>query len=414
MHLTTGEVIRRIRKSTGMTQTELGAILGYTQPVISQLEHGGAGVHDVRVLRRVAKALHVPLAILVVESDEEADVNRRNFLRASALGAGTAITTGAAGEAMAAASSPATIRIGSTDVAAITASTNQIHELDLIVGGDRLCRVAASQVQYVQQLLDNGTYSDAVGHGLTSAAAEMMTAAGWVHYDAGHLHQARQYYAEAAQTATSAGDDVAAAHALLNASMMSFQGGFSPSKPSKDARPRAGVNLADAAQTAARREGGPKLRALGAMYEAGAQSAAGDASAMVAAISRAHRVYESGRGHDPDWVYLPPAALAGMAGWAYMRIGDHTKATMHLQAAVDGTALWPRENVGWRIKLAENHIQGGEIAEGCQLLIDHIDQLNSALSTRLRATLDGIVEAVRPHATVPEVREFLGRQAEMV
>ncbi|WP_169542000.1 helix-turn-helix domain-containing protein [Nocardia jiangxiensis] len=407
MHVTTGEVIRRIRKSLGMTQAELGAILGYTQPVISQLEHDGAAIHDVRVLRRIAKALHVPLAILVVESDEEADVNRRNFLRASALGAGTAVAAGATGQA-ATASSTASVHVGTAEVAEITASTNEIHELDLLAGGDRLCRLAANEVRYVKQLLDNGTYTDAVGQTLTSAAAEMMTAAGWVNFDAGRLDQARRYYAEAAQTATAANDGIAASHALLNASMQSFQGGFGPSKPSKKARPVDGVNLADAAQHAARRDGGPRLRAVGAIYEAGAHSAMGNSSAMMNAISRAHRAYESGRGHDPNWVYLPPAALAGMTGWSYMRIGDHHTAAVYLQEAIDGTASWPRENAGWRIKLAENHIQGGDIADGCQLLIDDFEQISGMTSTRLRATIRSITQEVQPHRAVPEVREFLG------
>ncbi|GAB2694199.1 hypothetical protein GCM10027089_14580 [Nocardia thraciensis] len=407
MHMTTGEVIRRIRKSLGMTQAELGAILGYTQPVISQLEHDGAAIHDVRVLRRIAKALRVPLAILVVESDEEADVNRRNFLRASALGVGTATAAGTVGHTATATSATGSVHVGATEVAEITASTNQIHELDLLVGGDRLCRLAANEVRYVEQLLDSGSYTEAAGQALTSAAAEMMTAAGWVHFDAGHLDRARRYYAEAAQTAAAANDGIAASHALLNASMQSFQGGFGPSKPSKEARPVDGVNLAEAAQNAARRDGGPRLRAVGAIYEAGAHSATGDSSAMVNAISRAHRAYESGRGHDPDWVYLPPAALAGMTGWSYMRIGDHRAATAYLQEAVDGTAAWPRENVGWRIKLAENDIQGGEIATGCQLLIDHFEQISSMTSTRLQSTIDSIVQDVRPHRAVPEVREFL-------
>src|SRR5690606_31827096 len=65
--MTTGEVIRRIRKSYGMTQRELATLMGYTQPVISQLENNAPCVHDVRMLRRAARALHVPLAILVVD-----------------------------------------------------------------------------------------------------------------------------------------------------------------------------------------------------------------------------------------------------------------------------------------------------------------------------------------------------------
>lgn len=135
MHLTTGEVIRRVRSNTGMTQRELGALIGFTQPAVSQLEHDGPAVNDLRTLRRVARALQVPLAILVVESNEEADVNRRNFLRNGAIGAGLAVSVGAAHRA--AATPPGvggSIQVGASDVADIVASTNEIHELDLIVG----------------------------------------------------------------------------------------------------------------------------------------------------------------------------------------------------------------------------------------------------------------------------------------
>ncbi len=288
---------------------------------------------------------------------------------------------------------------------------NEIHELDLLVGGDRLCRVAADEVRYVEHLLDAASYSEAVGRQLTSTAAEMMTAAGWVHFDAGRLNQARRYYAEAAQTATAANDGIAASHALLNAALQSAQGGFGPSEPTKDARPRDGVNLATAAQNAARRDGGPKLRALAAIYEAVAHGVMGDTGATVNAVSRAHRAYESSRGYDPDWVYLPPAALAGMTGGAYSRLGDHHTATTYLQTAVDGTAPWPRENTGWRIMLAENSIKGGDIAAGCRTLVDHIDQVNNVASARLQSALDAIAATVRPHIAVSEVKEFLGLRA---
>ncbi|WP_280502969.1 helix-turn-helix domain-containing protein, partial [Nocardia farcinica] len=387
--MSTGEVIRRIRKSYGMTQRELATLMGYTQPVVSQLENNAPCVHDVRMLRRAARALRVPLAILVVDSDEEADMDRRNFLRAGAVGAGVAAPSGTQ-TPHAAAPSAGSIRIGASEVADIVASTNQIHELDLLVGGDRLCRVAVNGVHYARHLLGNGAYTDSVGQALASATAEMMTAAGWVHFDAGRPTQARRYYAEAVQTATAGGDDVAAAHALLNASLINYGGSFSPTELPEDARPRESVNLAEAASTAARRRGGPRLRALAAISEAAAHSTTHDSGSTEDAVKRAHRAYESSRGIDPGWVYLPEAALAGVTGWAYMRIGNHRKAKEHLQAAVVGTVAWPRENAGWRIKLAENHILGGEIAEGCQLLIDHFDQINSVTSTRLRATLDSI------------------------
>lgn len=49
MHMTTGEVIRRARRSMGMTQTELGAVIHFTQPAVSELERNGPATNNLRV-----------------------------------------------------------------------------------------------------------------------------------------------------------------------------------------------------------------------------------------------------------------------------------------------------------------------------------------------------------------------------
>ncbi|MEU2125386.1 helix-turn-helix domain-containing protein [Nocardia niwae] len=409
MYMTTGEVIRRIRKSVGMTQTELGALINFSQPAVSGLERGGPASHDVRVLRLVARALGVPLAILVVESDREADVDRRNFFRAGASVSAGAAMMSISAPANAASASASAGKVGASDVEAIIDSVNQIHELDLVVGGDRLCRVAANQVRYVEQLLDHGSYTEEVGRALTSAAAEMMTAAGWVHYDAGRPDDARRYYADAANAANAAGDGIAAAHALGNASCLMA------SRPGDDARgnPLA-VQYAQAGARASLRDGGPRLRALLAIREAEAHGVRGDKSAMTAAISRAHRAYESTRGHDPDWVYLPEAEFVGGIGWAQMRLGEHSQATSNLQAAIESSAAWPRERAAWQVHLAENFATSGDAARSCALLADNYETIAGLASTRLHQRIDAIANTVRSHARVPEVREFLARRAAQV
>ncbi|MGK8487844.1 helix-turn-helix domain-containing protein [Nocardia asiatica] len=395
--MTTGETIRRIRKSAGMTQAELGALIHFTQPAISQLEHDGPAVYDVRVLRRVARALQVPMAILAVQSDEEADVNRRHFFRTGTVGAAMAAGQGQdSGVAVAAAG----VRVGRPDVERIKRSINQIHELQLMAGGDRLCAVAANEVRYVEQLLDAGSYTDQIGKMLTGAAAEMMTAAGWVHYDAGCWREARRYYADAAQAATVVGDGIAAAHAWINACLLSYREG---------SRAKEGVQLAEAAQLAARREGGPKLRALAAIREAEAHSVIGDRTAVVAAVSRAHRAYDSTRGHDPEYfAHLPAAQISGLTGLAFMRLGDHETATTYLRSAINGTAAYPRERTAWQIRLAENMIQAEVIDDCCTLLTDNFAHMRAVASTRLRSALGAIVDQLRSYSTVPEARAFLG------
>ncbi|WP_280492717.1 helix-turn-helix domain-containing protein [Nocardia asiatica] len=406
MYMTTGEVIRRIRKSVGMTQTELGALINFSQPAVSHLERGGPASHDVRVLRLVARALQVPLAILVVESDREADVDRRNFFKAGAIGSvGTAIVSAATPANAAAASG---VKVGASDVEAIIESVNQIHGLDLLVGGDRLYRLAANQVDYVEQLLDRGSYTEAVGRALTSAAAETMTAAGWVHYDAGRLDDARRYYADAANAANAAGDGIAAAHALGNAS------GLMISLPGEKRKNPLAVQYAQAASQASLREGGPKVRALMAIREAEAHGARGDKSAMTAAISRAFRAYESTRGHDPEWVFLPECELNLLTGKAQMWAGEHEAATTHMQAAIERSSAWPREQAAGQLNLALNFTSAGDVARACSLLTDNYDTIAGLASTRLHQRIDAIANLVRSHAAVPEVREFLGRRAAQV
>ncbi|WP_280381678.1 helix-turn-helix domain-containing protein [Nocardia wallacei] len=399
--MTTGEVIRRIRKSIGMTQGELGELINFSQPAVSGLERGGPASYDLRVLRLVARALQVPLAILVVESDEEADVDRRQFFRAGALGsAGAAMI--AAGPASAATSGA---RVGASDVAEIQDSINQIHELDLVVGGDRLCHLAASQVRYVQQLLNSGSYADDTGKALATATAEMMTAAGWVHYDADRRDDARRYYADAAQAAAAAGDGIASSHALLNASYLDTDG--LDGRGARQPRPHNAVHLTQAAQDAARRTGGPKVRALATLHEAQALGIASDKAAMAKAIGRAHRAYDSGRGYDPDWVWLPEPEFNALTGISYMSAGDYRQAAAYLQTAIADASAWPREQSAWQLELSHTYIKAGDVAQGCSLLTQNYKAVGDLASARLHRKLDAITTAVRPYAEVPEVKEFL-------
>ncbi|MEC3917702.1 helix-turn-helix domain-containing protein [Nocardia sp. CDC160] len=398
MPTTTGTTIRRIRLSNGMTQAELGALIHFTQPGVSQLEHDGPAVHDLRVLRRVAKALQVPLSMLVAE-DEEVEATHRTFVTAGPGGAGAGAATGHRPTTPVAPGGR--VAVGITDVERITKGINQIHKTQLMVGGDQLCELAVNEARYVEHLLDHGTYTDKVGKALTSASAEMMTAAGWIHYDAGRSSDANRYYADAAKAATAAGDGIAAAHAWINACLLSYREG---------ARPKEGVKLAEAAQLAARREGGPKLRALAAIREAEAYSVIGDRSAMAAAVRRAHRAFDSTRGLDPGYLeFLSAAQLSGLTGLAFMRIGDYAEAANYLKSAIKGTSAYPRERTAWQIRLAQNYVRAGDVADGCAVLIDNLDEISTVESERLQTAIAEFVSEVRSHPAVPEVCEFLER-----
>jgi transcriptional regulator with XRE-family HTH domain len=87
-----GEVIKHARRSTGRSQADVAAALGYHQSKLSRLE-SGRGTEDTRVLRAVAAELGIPLHILGLrdpgpsaaptDDHETEDMRRRTFLAAS-------------------------------------------------------------------------------------------------------------------------------------------------------------------------------------------------------------------------------------------------------------------------------------------------------------------------------------------
>ncbi|AZM93920.1 helix-turn-helix transcriptional regulator [Streptomyces sp. W1SF4] len=55
-----GEVVRRTRRTQGMTLARLGALTGYSASQVSRLERGESAMTDVSVLHRFAQALGIP------------------------------------------------------------------------------------------------------------------------------------------------------------------------------------------------------------------------------------------------------------------------------------------------------------------------------------------------------------------
>ncbi|MGW3555828.1 helix-turn-helix domain-containing protein [Streptomyces sp. NPDC000963] len=88
-----GETIKRARRLSGRSQSNVAAALGYHQSKLSRLE-GGRGTDDIRVLRAVAAELRIPPHLLGLshtdvsaaphpDDPETEDMRRRTFLAAS-------------------------------------------------------------------------------------------------------------------------------------------------------------------------------------------------------------------------------------------------------------------------------------------------------------------------------------------
>ncbi len=381
-----------------MSQADLGAATGFSQAAISRLERGGGASHDVRTLRLVAAALAIPSSELgIAEPNEESDdVNRRKFLGLGAM-AGFATAGSAAVQPVAAASAP---RVGDADVAAVEQAVADVRDLDQLVGGDKLVRLATAQVDQVRRLLDSGSYTDPVGRRLTSALCEASINAGWVNFDAGQLGEAERFYNDAGAAAAAARNDLLLAYAYANASRLAFEA----------ENPRLAVQFAQAGQRAAMRDGGPRLRALLHAREAEGFGQMRDPAAVRDAVRRARRAFDSSRGVDPQWVdFVTEAELAGLCGRAYRLAGAHNASIKHLQEAAAGMGDRPRNRACWELQLASALIEHGDAGAGCVLATNTLTTIADLSSTRVRRQLRGVVNSARQHVNINEARHFVAQ-----
>ncbi len=60
-----GAVLRRLRREQDLTQQEVAKRAGISQPLVSFIETGSKGNPTIRVLKKLAKALGVPVTELL-------------------------------------------------------------------------------------------------------------------------------------------------------------------------------------------------------------------------------------------------------------------------------------------------------------------------------------------------------------
>jgi ribosome-binding protein aMBF1 (putative translation factor) len=65
------ELVYQARKRAGLTQAQLGKLVGTSQSVIARLEDADYDGHSLTMLRRVAKALHLPLVLRLGDETRE-------------------------------------------------------------------------------------------------------------------------------------------------------------------------------------------------------------------------------------------------------------------------------------------------------------------------------------------------------
>lgn len=218
--------------------------------------------------------------------------------------------------------------VGLADVESVKATLDMFSQLDGRFGGAHARRSLVHYLSSDVAALLRGSYTDATGRALFTAAAESTLLAAWMSYDAGVHGLAQRYFIQALRLADAA-HDRSLAGSILDA--MSHQATFL-------GRHREAANLARAARSGTRGVATATLTAHFHAMEARALALGGDRSGAEKALSEAVRVHERRQpGTDPDWIsYFDDAELSAEFSHCYRDIGRHTDAVTFAERAISG------------------------------------------------------------------------------
>jgi transcriptional regulator with XRE-family HTH domain len=381
-----GETLRGARERAGLTQAQLGQLIGYSRTAVSRMESSPDPRLTPRVLCRIGEVLHTPAATLLGEAENRGDaVDRRQLLQA------------AAGVALTAATCPTEAgRVGADDVAEIERGVEDLRLLDQLNGGDRLGLFARRLVADTERLL-RGRFTSEMAGRLHSLLGKASVLAGWLAQDAGDTTGAVRLYSDVLAAAHLADDPLLAAHACANLAFVTAKAG----------QPSRAVQYAQAGRRAAvRGRGGPRVRALLAAREATAHAHVGDAVGAIDAAQRALRAFDSQQGRDPAWViFLSDVELAGILGDVHSRLGRHALALGQLALAANMEGR-PRNATSWRFGLAQGYVRAGDPGRGAALASSVLPEVLQLSSTRIRSSVVMLSRSLTPHGKVPEVKLF--------
>ncbi|MEW9555721.1 hypothetical protein [Nonomuraea sp. NPDC050783] len=322
-----------------------------------------------------------------------ADVERRRFLIDSTF----AIGAGSVGAVRWLTASPekhptgdGTRRVGRAEIAAIHEVTRSFGELDNRFGSGR---VRSSVVKYldtaVAPLLKDGSYDETTGRQLAAAAAELTRLAGWMAYDMEQHGLAQRYLIQALRLARGAGDQTLGGEILAGMAHQAIYMG----------QPDHALDLARAAQLAARGAGVDTLLASAQVLEAHAHALRGDPRSCGASLNEAERSFGARRPADePTWLsYFDEAYLSAKFAHCFRDLGDGARAVHHARRSLDMDSRYVRGRMFNLSLLAAGLLQCGELEEACVAATGALSLAGELQSARSRSYATDLRRRLEPY-----------------
>ncbi|MCU7827281.1 helix-turn-helix domain-containing protein [Kitasatospora sp. DSM 101779] len=415
--------MREARRESGLSWERFARDVGFSPAYLRNVENGNRGVTaDVaaaydRVLRsggRFARALAADgpstagwdedgaALTVLAELVDGRRVDRRSFISAGvALSASAGHWEKALGRTRA--DHPAVAGGGPELLANIEHRLDHLRRVDDELGSGEVRKQAAGELSFAVTLLKTGRYTGASSTRLYRIASEAARQVAWCSFDQGRHGTAQRYFDASLRASAEAGDVIGGAYTLSFSAVQCY------STPGQADR---AVALLDAARTAIRGQGTPRMEAMLAARTARALSKTGAKRAAGHQLHLAHAALDKGlRDHDPDFLYwVTYGEIEMIAGSSALDLDDPAEALRRFEAsmrAYPGDEEFPRSHAIYLARAAEAHLALDDLDAAVATARRAASCLGSVDSVRSTSQLKSLCEKLAPHAAYRPVRDFL-------
>ncbi|MFB7917584.1 regulator [Streptomyces sp. NPDC056061] len=296
-------------------------------------------------------------------------------------------------------------RVGGGDVAALRSVGELFRTLDHTYGGGHARQALVRYLEHETEPMLRGTYGEATGRRLFSAAADLTRLAGWTSYDIAAHGLAQRYFVQALRLAQAAGDRAYGSYVLITMSRQAVYLGHG----------REAVQLARVAQQGIGSSAPPVVQALLHSVEARGHGVLGDARSCTASLARAEHALAVARPGDeaPYWArYFDEAQLADEFGHCHRDLQQHRAAAQHAERSLQLRApAYARSRLFCRVVLACARLGLGELDQACALGAEAAQQAMEMRSARAAEYVRDFERRLEPYRDAAAVRGYRERVA---
>ncbi|MGI5468352.1 regulator [Streptomyces sp. CA-132043] len=291
-------------------------------------------------------------------------------------------------------------RVSSGDIAALRSVGELFRTLDHAYGGGHARQALVRYLEHEAEPMLRGSYSEATGRRLFSAASDLTRLAGWTSYDITAHGLAQRYFVQALRLAQAAGDRAYGSYVLITMSRQAVYLGHG----------REAVQLARVAQQGIGSGPPPLVQTLLHAAEARGHAVLGEVRACTASLARAERALEAARPGDevPHWARLfDEAQLADEFGHCHRDLQQYRAAAQHAERSLQlRGAGYARSRLLCRIVLATARLGLGELEQACTLGAEAAVQAAEMRSVRVHEYVRDFERRLEPYRDAAAVRGY--------